>query len=312
MSILGAHRRRSSATAYLLLTLTALAWGANAVAGRMAVDAISPMLLTMFRWLFAFLALALIIPRELAAHADVLKRHFLYVLVMGAAGFTGFNAFSYSAAHHTTAVNIAIIQGAMPALILLGALVVYRIPIRRVQLLGSAAALVGVTAIASRGDLAALGALSFNFGDLLMFAGALLYSGYAVALRQRPAIPAVVFFAGLSAAAFVTSLPLVAHEVMTGSVLWPTLKGWAIVAFTTLFPSLMAQVFFILGIELIGAGRAGSFVNLVPVFGALLAVVILAEPFMTYHALALTLVLTGILLSQEPRRASRANAEEQA
>jgi drug/metabolite transporter (DMT)-like permease len=64
------------------------------------------------------------------------------------------------------------------------------------------------------------------------------------------------------------------------------------------FPSLLAQIFFLRGVELIGPGRAGLFVNLVPVFGALLAVAILGEPFRLFHALALGLVLGGIYLAE--------------
>ena len=55
------------------------------------------------------------------------------------------------------------------------------------------------------------------------------------------------------------------------------------------------------GVELIGPGRAGLFVNLVPVFGAILAVAILGEPFRPYHALALALVLGGIWLAERKR-----------
>ena len=51
-------------------------------------------------------------------------------------------------------------------------------------------------------------------------------------------------------------------------------------------------------IELIGPGRAGLFVNLVPVFAPLLAVLILGEPFGLYHAVALVLVLGGIFIAE--------------
>jgi drug/metabolite transporter (DMT)-like permease len=55
------------------------------------------------------------------------------------------------------------------------------------------------------------------------------------------------------------------------------------------------------GVELIGPARAGLFVNLVPVFGSLLAVVLLGEPFAPYHALGLALVLGGIWLAERKR-----------
>jgi drug/metabolite transporter (DMT)-like permease len=40
------------------------------------------------------------------------------------------------------------------------------------------------------------------------------------------------------------------------------------------------------------------FVNLVPVFAAILAVALLGEPFAAFHAVALVLVIGGIWLAQ--------------
>ena len=83
-----------------------------------------------------------------------------------------------------------------------------------------------------------------------------------------------------------------------GTAQWPTPKGWIVLLYVALLPSLLSQIFFIRGVELIGPARAGLFVNLVPVFGALLAVVLLGEPFAFYHALGLALVLGGIWLAE--------------
>ena len=52
------------------------------------------------------------------------------------------------------------------------------------------------------------------------------------------------------------------------------------------------------GVQLIGPGRAGVFVNLVPLFGALMAIGLLGEPFAAYHLLALALVVGGIAIAQ--------------
>jgi drug/metabolite transporter (DMT)-like permease len=115
-------------------------------------------------------------------------------------------------------------------------------------------------------------------------------------------VPGLVFFAALAAVAFVISVPLLVAEVMSGQGYWPTGKGWLILAYVALGPSFLAQLFFMRGVELIGPGRAGVFVNLVPVFAALLAVLILSEPFAWYHAMALALVLGGIALAEKGKR----------
>jgi drug/metabolite transporter (DMT)-like permease len=83
-----------------------------------------------------------------------------------------------------------------------------------------------------------------------------------------------------------------------GALQWPTAKGLAVLLYVGLFPSLLSQIFFMRGVELIGPGRAGLFVNLVPVFGAMMAVALLGEPFALYHAAGLVLVLGGIALAE--------------
>lgn len=69
----------------------------------------------------------------------------------GICGFTAFNSLFYIAAHETTAVNLGIIQGAMPMFVLFGAFVILRTPVRMLQLLGALVTMSGVAFIASQG-----------------------------------------------------------------------------------------------------------------------------------------------------------------
>lgn len=126
----------------------------------------------------------------------------------------------------------------------------------------------------------------------------LIYAGYTVGLRRRPASTALGLFTVLGASAFLASLPMLAAEVWLGEFQVPTLQGWGLVVLVALFPTLLAQLMFIRGIEIIGPGRAGIFVNLVPVVGTVIAVVYLDEEFHLYHGLALGLVLGGIWLAE--------------
>jgi drug/metabolite transporter (DMT)-like permease len=134
-----------------------------------------------------------------------------------------------------------------------------------------------------------------------MLIACLFYAGYTLGLRHRPAVPGLVFFAAMAVVAFVSSLPLIGLEMAQGAAQFPTPKGWLILLYVAMMPSLLSQIFYIRGVELIGPARAGLFVNLVPVFGALLAVVLLGEPFALYHALGLVLVLGGIWLAERRR-----------
>jgi drug/metabolite transporter (DMT)-like permease len=287
----------------LLLALTALFWAGNAVASRLAVGEVSPFLLVFLRWSIVCLLLLPFLWRRILANWASLRPRLKVVVFMALFGFTGFNALFYIAAHSTTALNIGIIQGAIPIFVLLAAFAAYRTPVSLVQTAGVALTVLGVVLVASQGSLSRLAGLTFNLGDMIMVLACLFYALYATALKNRPAIDGL-FFAFLALIAALASLPLLALEVATGELILPTAKGWVVTAYIALFPSCIAQIFFMRGVDLIGPGRAGVFVNLVPVFAALLAVLILSEPFRWYHAGALTLVLTGIVVAQrKPRQA---------
>ena len=288
---------------YLLLTLTTLMWAGNGVASRLAVGEISPMALVTLRWVMVVAIVGFAVRRSLLADWPVLALRWRFIALMGALGYTVFNALFYAAAHHTTALNITILQGAIPVFVLVGALVAFGTRIAPLQAVGAGTTIVGVLAIAAKGDWRTLSSLAFNIGDLWMIGATVLYAGYTLGLRNRPPIPGLVFFTAMASAAVLTSLPLIGYEIGTGTVQWPTPKGVAVLAFVALGPSLLAQIFFMRGVELIGPGRAGLFANLVPVFGALMAAGILGEAFAPYHGVALVLVLGGIWLAERGKPA---------
>jgi drug/metabolite transporter (DMT)-like permease len=102
----------------------------------------------------------------------------------------------------------------------------------------------------------------------------------------------------MAIAALITSIPLLIAEIWRGEFVWPTATGYALLLYAALGPAFIAQLLYMRGVQLIGPGRAGVFVNLVPVFGALLAVALLGEPFAGYHLFALLLVVGGIAIAQ--------------
>ena len=290
--------------AYLVLTICAMGWGGNAVAGRLAVGEISPMLLTLFRWLGVAILLWSFARPMIRADQPVLRTHLGYFMMMGAIGFTGFNILYYVAAHSTTALNLGILQGAMPVFVLLGSYLAYRTPVAAVQGAGIVVTIAGVAVITSGGDLATMQALAFNNGDLLMLAACLVYSVYIVLLRKRPEVSGVAMFAVTATAAALAAVPFAAWEAVRGGLIWPTSVGWATLLFVVLFPSFASQLFFMRGVQLIGPGRAGVFINLVPIFASIFSVLVLGEQFGPSHAVGLGLVLGGIWIAERSRPAA--------
>ena len=285
--------------AVLLLALAALMWGGNAVAGRLAVGEVSPMALTCLRWVIVIAVMLPFVWRRMVAEWGILKTGWRIIILSGIFGFTAFNALFYTAAHYTTAVNLTLFQGAIPILVLIASVLFLGIRVVPMQILGMIVTIGGVVLISVKGDMEILRTLALNIGDVFTLIACVFYAAYTLGLRRKPPVSGLVFFTALAIVAFVTSVPLLVMEIAQGNVQWPTPKGWLIMLYIGLLPSLLAQVFFIRGVELMGPARAGVFVNLVPVFGALLAVLLLGEPFAAYHAIGLALVLGGIWLAEK-------------
>jgi len=284
--------------AVLLLALAALMWGGNAVAGRLAVGEVSPMALTCLRWVIVIAVMLPFVWRRMVAEWAILKTGWRIIILSGIFGFTAFNALFYTAAHYTTAVNLTLFQGAIPILVLIASVLFLGIRVVPMQILGMIVTIGGVVLISVKGDMEILRTLALNIGDVFTLIACVFYAAYTLGLRRKPPVSGLVFFTALAVVAFVTSVPLLVMEIAQGNVQWPTPKGWLIMLYIGLLPSLLAQVFFIRGVELMGPARAGVFVNLVPVFGALLAVLLLGEPFAAYHAIGLAFVLGGIWLAE--------------
>ncbi|TJW16079.1 MAG: DMT family transporter [Mesorhizobium sp.] len=289
-------------SAYLFLLITTLLWGGNSVAGKLAVDHISPMMLVFLRWV---LAVAIMLPvgwRTLREDWPVVRRHWLLLGGLGACGFTIFNVIFYTALNYTTAINVSIEQAAIPIVIILANFVLFRLRVHRVQVVGVVLTIAGVALTASHGDPRQLLRLDLNFGDVIMLIAVLCYSFYSVGLRLKPVIRWQSLILTLSIAALVTSLPFFIWEAVAGKVIVPDARGWTVAVYTAVGASIVSQIFYIRGNELIGANRAGLFINLVPIFGTLLSVLIVGEKFQLYQGLALVLVLGGIGLAEHSGR----------
>lgn len=276
-----------------------MCWGANTVFAKLAVGEVSPMMLTAWRWLGVVILAWILAYRGIRSEWATLRANIWYLFAMGALGFTAFNGLFYMAAHDTTALNMGIIQGTIPVFVVLGAFLVFRERVGVVQGLGVLITLVGVALVATEGQLGRVLEMVFNRGDLMIMTACFLYAGYTIWLRNKPNVSALTWFAMLATAALIASIPAAVIEWQLGIGMYPTPKAWGVLVLIIIFPSFMAQVFFIRGVEILGPGRAGIFVNLVPILASLAAVLVLGEVFMWYHAVALLLVLGGIALAEK-------------
>jgi drug/metabolite transporter (DMT)-like permease len=165
------------------------------------------------------------------------------------------------------------------------------------QVLGVLVSLSGAVTIISRGDLESLRVLSFNRGDLLVFAAVFGYAVYSVMLRKRPHVHALSLIVTTFWLGALMILPFYVWETLQVSALHVTPRSFLAIAYVAVFPSILSYLCYNRGVELIGANRAGLFIHLMPVFGSIMAILFLGETLFWFHAAGIVLIGSGILLA---------------
>jgi drug/metabolite transporter (DMT)-like permease len=286
----------------LLLALASLFWAGNIVLARHVAGHVPPLTLSCVRWIGTFLMLWPFARPHLKQDWPVLRARWPLLLLLALTGFAANNALSYWAMQYTQALNGLLIQSSTPLFVALWSLLLFGVRLTAGQLIGIVISLIGVLVILLRGDLGALAAIQFNRGDL-MFAGALLVFGlYSALMSRRPKVHQLSLISFCTAAGALLLAPLAVWEYSTGSVLRPDLESLLTLGYVVVFASTLAYLFFNRGISLIGPNRAAPFLHLVPVFGSVLAIVLLGEELKPFHLIGYALVLAGVLTASRPGR----------
>ena len=283
---------------YAALTLTALLWSTNFIIGRAVRDDVSPAALNFLRWAIALLILVPITLRDLQAHRATLMRHWKLIALLGFTGIAAFQTLGYVALTTTTALNTILLLALAPLAIVAVSWLALGERVTRVQALGLGISLVGAAVLILHGDPATLAEMRFNAGDLWMLLAVVLWAVYSVLLRRRPAeVPPLALHTMSVAAGTLWMLPAFGWQAMHGSALPSSLAVWMAVGFIAVFSSALAHGLWVRGVAKIGPNRAGVFIHLIPVFGAVLAITFLGEELAAYHAAGAALALCGIVLT---------------
>ena len=283
---------------YAALTLTALLWSTNFIIGRAVRGDVSPVAMNFLRWAIALLILVPITLRDLQAHRATLMRHWKLIALLGFTGIAAFQTLGYVALTTTTALNTILLLALAPLAIVALSWLALGERVTRVQALGLGISLVGAAVLILHGDPATLAEMRFNAGDLWMLLAVVLWAVYSVLLRRRPAeVPPLALHTMSVAAGALWMLPAFGWQAMHGSALPSSLAVWMAVGFIAVFSSALAHGLWVRGVAKIGPNRAGVFIHLIPVFGAVLAITFLGEELAAYHAAGAALALCGIVLT---------------
>jgi drug/metabolite transporter (DMT)-like permease len=269
---------------YLLLSLSSLFWAGNVVLGRFVAGHIPPIALSFIRWSGAVALLLPFAARHLIRDWPVIRKQACLLAFLALTGFSAYNTMAYYGLQFTTAINGLLLQSVTPLFVALWTFVLFRDRLTLRQACGICTSLTGVLVIVCRGSLDVLFAL-------------LIYALYTAMLRKRPLMHPLSFLTVGMGLGAVFLVPAMILEIAGGRNVTFDTESVLSFVYICIFPSLLGYLFLNRGIELVGANRAAPFMHLVPVFGSVLAIVLLGERFELFHAVGYALVFAGITVA---------------
>ena len=163
--------------------IAVLIWSMNIAVTRYVSDYISPVSISFYRWLVAFIILTPFMLPQVWKQRHLVKQHFMQFVVLSAFGMFLYQGLAYSAAHYTTATNMGIINAFIPVFtIFVSILIIREIP-NRFAVVGSILSFLGLLYVIGRGDFSNLTQLAGHSGDLIMVLAVFFYAFYGVFLK---------------------------------------------------------------------------------------------------------------------------------
>nr|WP_174506952.1 DMT family transporter [Acinetobacter sp. Marseille-Q1620] len=273
-------------------------WSLNINVTRYVADLISPVSISFYRWLVAFVILTPFMFLKVWKQRDLIRRHFVQFAVLSAFGMVLYQGLSYSAAHHTTATNMGIINAFVPVFTIFISMALLRDIPNRYAVIGSILSFLGLLYVMGQGDFGSLLKLGKHWGDIIMVFAVFFYAFYGVFLKKwQLQVPLLVSLYIQIGFALIYHLPFI---------LWLGLdsidsQNAASVFYAGVFPSLIAPLLWMVAVHHIGPNRTSIFMNLMPVFTAIIAYFWLDEAWTIYHTMGGVVILIGIALAQKKR-----------
>lgn len=291
--------RKLTASTALLLTVPPLLWAGNAIVGRLVRAAVPPMTLNLLRWSIALLIL-LPLGRAILRPGSGLWTDWRRYSLLGLLGVGLYNALQYLALQTSTPINVTLVASGMPVWMLLVGALCFGVPVKRRQLIGAALSIAGVLLVLARGEWRQFVAMRLVAGDLYMILATIAWSFYSwllMQLKDRPEIRAdwAAFLAAQVVYGVLWSGALAGAEWSNGDVHidWSWKVATALL-YVALGPAVIAFRCWGAGVQRAGPTVGAFFINLTPLFAALMSSAFLGELPHWYHIAAFALIIGGI------------------
>ena len=289
--------------AYFILILTTIFWSGNFIVGKAASTYdIPPFSLNFYRWFFAGLILFPFTIKELIAKKEYILENIGFFTILGITSITIFNSIVYYSLYYTQVISGILMISTIPVWIIFISSILNIEKTNIFQIIGVIFSLTGVIFIITKADLEIIKNLDFNKGDLSMVVAMFSWAVYSALLkRKKYEISQVTLLQVVIITGLIFLTPIYFIEMYMGNVIVLGIPFVLTLTYVVFFPGLASFFFWIKGISIIGANRAGVFLHLMPIFGAIMAMLIFNERFMFYHLFGAIFIIAGITLSNKKK-----------
>ena len=287
--------------ASLYLVLASLFWAGNFVVGKAAsIIDIPPISLNFYRWFSAWLVLLPFTYKELLNKRKIIFDNIILFSILGLLAVTVFNSALFYSLRHTQVITGLLMISTVPVMIIFFSYLLKIEKTNLFQIIGVFLSLIGVIFIITKADLDNLINLTFNKGDIFALIAMFAWSLYSSLLKKREydlspisTLQVVITFG------VIFLIPMYFIDYKLGSIIVFETNFYLVLFYVVLFPGLISFLFWIKGVKLIGANRSGVFLHLMPILGAIMAMIIFNENILFYHFLGAIFIIAGITISNK-------------
>ena len=285
--------------AYTLLVFATLCWSGNFIIGKFAyLFEVPPLTLNFLRWVSVWFILIPFTYKEIYNNFQYIKKNWIVICFMGIITISTFNSVVYFALTYTQVINAVLVLAAIPAVTIIISSLMKVDKTNIFQLIGLLFSVIGISAIISNADIQKILSLNFNKGDLWMLVCVFSWSLYSTLLKKKKfEISQFTFIQLMVTVGVIFLIPQFFYEQSIGLEISINKFFIAILLYVVIFPAIAAYYCWQKAIELIGPNRSAIFVQLMPLFSALMAILIFKEKFQLYHFIGGTFIVSGIYLS---------------
>lgn len=281
--------------AFLYPLVAVFIWAVNAIVNKLSAGAIDPAVISFYRWLLALLMLTPFVLTGVIRHWQSIRPHLGKFLVLGLLGMALYQSLAYYAAYTISALTIGIFVSLIPLLTVLLSIFILKTPPTVGILIGSILSFIGIVWLISGGHPMLLVESGVGKGELMMLTAATAYALYGV-LTKRWAIP-VSNWQSLYMQIIFGTLLLLPGFLLARDMSLDSHNIW-LVLYAGIPASVIAPFVWIQGVMKLGASKTALFMNLTPVFTAIISLLFLNESLHSYHIIGGGLSLFGVMLAQ--------------